>query len=321
MPYTTDFHGIISTSETIRRLFAQLRRIADAGGPVLLLGESGVGKELVARAIHAEGGRRDGPFVALNCAGIPPGLLESELFGHAAGAFTGAQEARAGLFAEATGGSLLLDEIGDMPIEMQAKLLRLLEGGQVRPVGDNQERSFDVRIIAATNRDLEQDIEQGRFRSDLYYRLETFSIRIPPLRERPDDIRPLALHFIRQYAGDRNRDIKGITPAALARLHEYPFPGNVRELANAIEHGVALSRHAKLDVMDLPERIRDHHAGPASTVSPLPALFENDRLPTLKEVEQHYIRHVLARLGGNKQRTAERLGIGRRTLYRYLDPD
>ncbi len=316
-----DFHGLTARSAAMRDLFGQIRRIAGAGGAVLLKGESGVGKELVARAIHAESPRRDGPFVAINCAGIPSGLLESELFGHVEGAFTDARRTRAGLFAEAEGGTLLLDEIGEMPVEMQARLLRVLEGGRIRPVGANEERIVDVRVIAATHRDLEAMVADGAFRADLFFRLETFVLRIPPLRERPEDIRPLALRFIAGFAAQTGKTLKGLTPAALARLQCCPFPGNVRELANAMEHAVALCRRPRIDVSDLPERLRGQEAGDGETRPTLPALFDEQALPTLRELDRRYVHYVLARHGGNKLRAAETLGIGRRTLYRYLESD
>lgn len=303
----------------MRQVFAQCRAIAAVDAPVLLRGESGTGKELVARAIHAESTRCDAPFIAINCAGIPPGLLETELFGHASGAFTGAASARAGLFAAAAGGTLLLDEVGEMPLEMQAKLLRVLDGGQLRRVGETHERDIDVRIISATHRDLAAEITAGRFRVDLYYRLETFTLGIPPLRERPEDIRLLTRHFIRQFATRLGRPVTGMTTAALSRLLVYPFPGNVRELSNVIEQAVALCRRARIDIDDLPERLRDPEPGDSTaTMPPHSALHDPDDLPTLEELDHRYIHYVLARHNGNKQRTAATLGIGRRTLYRYL---
>jgi DNA-binding NtrC family response regulator len=222
------FHGMIGHSEAMKRLFDTVRMVARADGTVLISGESGTGKELVACAIHGESTRSKGKFVAVNCAGIPPDLLESELFGHAAGAFTGAQRARVGLFNEADNGILLLDEISEMPMEMQAKLLRVLQDGRVRPVGANQEQQLDVRVIAATNRNLEEAVRQGRFRQDLYFRLDTFSIKVPPLRERSEDIELLTAHFINTFNLRMQRNVRGINTEALARLNTHPFPGNVR---------------------------------------------------------------------------------------------
>lgn len=318
------FHGIIGRSEPIQKLVDNIRQIAQAAGPVLIMGESGTGKELVARAVHKESDRSNAPFIAVNCAGIPPELLESELFGHVAGAFTGAQKARKGLFAEAEGGTLLLDEIGEMPLEMQSKLLRILQDGQARPVGANREISLDVRVIAATNRSLEQDVTDKRFREDLYYRLETFLLRVPPLRERGDDIELLTAHFINHYNVRQQQDVSGIRPTALERLKAYSFPGNVRELSNVIERAVTFCRDQELDVEHLPDRLRNatRKPGPGLENSFTPtALVDEDQLPTLEELEQRYIQYVLDRLDGNKRKAAELLGIGRRTLYRRLEGD
>lgn len=314
----SDFHGLIGASPAMLALFDAIRRIARAPGPVLITGESGTGKELVARALHAESERCNGPFVAINCAGIPTELLESELFGHAPGAFTGATGARKGLFAEAHGGSLLLDEIGEMPPPMQAKLLRLLQDGRVRPVGANREEAADVRVLAATNRDLAPMIDDGSFREDLFYRLETFHITIPPLRERGEDVERLALAFLRRSAAALDRDIGGISPEALRALRRYDFPGNVRELASIVERAVAFCRGAEIGESDLPDRVL---AGP---VAPQPAdgLWGDEQaMPTLAQVEDRYIRHVLDRVDGNKRQAARVLGIGRRTLYRRLGVD
>jgi len=318
------FHGMIGYSPTMKQLFDNIKMIARADGAVLVSGESGTGKELVARAVHNESPRSKGNFVAVNCAGIPPELLESELFGHAAGAFTGAQKSRAGLFSEADKGTLLLDEISEMPVEMQAKLLRVLQDGRVRPVGTNQERQLDVRIIAATNRNLEAEVSQGRFREDLYFRLETFTINVPPLRDRNEDMELLTAHFINNFNLRMQRNINGINSAALTRLKAHSFPGNVRELSNTIERAVAFCTGREITVADLPERLRKSAAlfGLAEQKPILPGLLPaNGTLPTLAKVEQAYIRLVLDRLDGNKRRAAETLGIGRRTLYRHLDGD
>lgn len=315
-----EFHGLIGRSPPMRQLFERIRLAAQASGPVLLMGESGVGKELVARAVHAESKRCKRPFLAVNCAGIPPELLESELFGHRAGAFTGAQRTRKGLFAEADGGTILLDEIGEMPAAMQSKLLRVLQDGQMRPVGEDREKQVDVRVVAATNRDLEADIESGSFRADLFYRLETFSLAVPPLRERGDDIELLTAHFIARFGIAAERRV-GISRAALARLQGYAFPGNVRELSNAMERAVAFARSDEIDLDDLPERIRKHSAAAGAALADGGSggfSIESALLP-LREIEQRYVHYVLGKMEGNKRRTAELLGIGRRTLYRYLD--
>ncbi len=315
-------HGMIGRSPAMRRLFDQIGRIAAAEGAVLVLGESGVGKELVARALHAESARANGPFVALNCAGIPAELLESELFGHAAGAFTGARHARKGLFAEAEGGSILLDEIGEMPVTMQSKLLRILENGCVRPVGENRERYLDVRVIAATNRDLEEAVAAGDFRADLFYRLDTFALQVPPLRDRGEDLDLLTARFISRFGASARPPVEGITAEALANLRRYPFPGNVRELSNALERAVAFCRHGEIGLDDLPNRIRaagtdsSPDGAPGSLTSP-----SGTALLPLREMERRYVREVLDQCHGNKRQAARLLGIGRRTLYRYLDDD
>jgi DNA-binding NtrC family response regulator len=313
-----DFHGIIGRSAPMQMLFATIRQVAHAAGPVLISGESGVGKELVARAIHRESERAAGPFIAVNCAGIPTELLESEFFGHAAGAFTGAGSARKGLFAEAQGGTLLLDEVAEMPLALQAKLLRILQDKRIRPVGANREQRVDVRIVAATNRDLDMEVSKGRFREDLFYRLETFALQVPPLRDRGDDIELLTARFIDLFTVQQGRDIRGIDPPALKQLKTYRFPGNVRELRNAIERAVVFCHDKEIGVRHLPERM--HRAAkqePGGQDLPETLLSEG-MLSTLEEIEQRYIHYVLDRVGGNKRRAAALLGIGRRTLYRRL---
>lgn len=319
------FHGMIGRSEPVHKLVDNIRQIARAAGPVLIIGESGTGKELVARAVHKESERADKPFIAVNCAGIPPELLESELFGHVAGAFTGAQKARKGLFTEADGGTLLLDEIGEMPLEMQSKLLRILQDGQIRPVGANREVTVDVRVIAATNRSLVEEVSEKRFREDLYYRLETFLLEVPALRERGDDIELLTVHFINRYNAHLHKNILGIHSAALECLKNYSFPGNVRELSNAIERAVTFCQNEELGIDDLPERLRVNNAAGQSLDNDSSntgfQLLKANELPTLEELEQRYIQYVLDQLDGNKRRAAELLGIGRRTLYRRLESE
>ncbi len=320
------FHGMQGHSPAMLQMFDLIRRIAAADGSVLITGESGTGKELVARALHAESDRAQGPFVALNCAGIPEALLESELLGHVAGAFSGAKGARRGLFTEAHGGTLFLDEIAEMPVAMQSKLLRLLQDGRVRPVGANEEIETDVRIVAATHQDLQAHMADGRFREDLYYRLETFRIEIPPLRERGDDIEYLALQFLRQQALARDQPERRLSPEALRALVRYPFPGNVRELASLIERAATLATGEVIETRDLPERvfaIGGEDAGVATGgagagVLALAGVGDDTQWPTLEERERDYIRRVLEHVDGNKQRAARILGIGRKTLYRKL---
>jgi DNA-binding NtrC family response regulator len=315
------FHGILGRSPAVQALIEKIRALAPADGPVLITGESGTGKELVARAIHAEGSRSDGPFIAVNCAGIPPELMESELFGHTAGAFTSANRARKGLIAEAHGGTLLLDEIGEMPMEMQTKLLRILQDGAIRQVGSNQEVHVDVRILAATNRNLDDEVAAGRFREDLFYRLETFALDVPALRERDDDIERMAVHFSQHFAAAQNKAIEGLDPQALARLRGYRFPGNVRELANAMERAVTFCNDRTIRPEHLPERISER-AIPETDGggrSPSPWGDDPEQLPSLATVQHRYIEHVLEVVSGNKRRASQILGIGRRTLYRRLE--
>lgn len=317
-----EFHGMVGRSEGMRRLYERITRVAPADGPVLVVGESGTGKELVARAIHAESPRGRSRFVAVNCAGIPEDLLESEFFGHAEGAFTGARRARRGLFEEADGGTLMLDEIGEMPPSMQAKLLRVLEDGRVRPVGSNREREVNVRIIGATNRDLRDDVRSGRFREDLYFRLETFTLELPPLRDRGDDLDLLLAHFLGLAAARAGKPIPGFSAAAMRRLHGYRFPGNIRELRNIVERVVTFATDDVVTEEDLPDRLlaAPDAARRAEAIGlPDPLLRDEDEvLPTLQEIELRYIRYVLDHAGGNKRRAAALLGVSRRTLYRRL---
>jgi two-component system response regulator HydG len=297
--------------ERVREL---VRRVARTDATVLITGESGTGKELVARAVHQESSRCEGPFVALNCAAVPAQLLESELFGHVRGAFTDARSARRGLFLEASGGTLFLDEIAEMPTEMQVKLLRALQERTVRPVGGNEEVPFDARIIAATNRDLDAEVGAGRFREDLYYRINVVGVHVPPLRERPGDIAELAGHFIQRFAERFGKPVTGLGPAVLDRLLAYDWPGNVRELENSIERAVALATGEQVTVDDLPARVKSR-AVEATAVVP----EASGRLVTLDELEKSYIHHVLRVLGSNKSMAARVLGIDRRTLYRRLE--
>jgi DNA-binding NtrC family response regulator/HAMP domain-containing protein len=316
------FHGMVGRSRAMQRLFFQIAQVAHATGPVLIAGESGTGKELVARAVHRESARAHQPFVAVNCAGIPEHLIESEFFGHTAGAFTGASRTRKGLFLEADGGVLLLDEIADLPLPMQATLLRVLQEGTVRPVGADSERRINVRILAATNRDLEDAVRRGSLRQDLFYRLEALMLRVPALRDRDDDLELLMGHFLRRFAGTADKSLHAVSAAALERLRRYPFPGNVRELQNAIQSAVTFCEGPAIEVAHLPARIRDARIGAGSeTAGPeIPIPMRSGRLPTLAELGDWYVRHVVGRVRGNKRRAAEILGIGRGTLYRRLDP-
>ena len=319
------FHGMIGRSRKMRIMFDQIREIAGAQGPALIQGESGVGKELVAKALHELSPRSREPFLAVNCAGIPGELLESEFFGHEEGAFTGAVKKRQGLFQRTHKGTLLLDEIGEMPYNLQSKLLRVLQDGCFRPVGSNREQQVDVRIICATNQKLENLLESGRFREDLFYRLETFTLSVPPLRERKEDIPLLAAHFLNRFSLQTGKQIKGLTPEALEQLSSYYFPGNVRELQNVIERAVTFCHGSRLDVDQLPTRVRQgveaflEDSGTSSASVKEALLSSYEMLPTLQEVEKQYINHVLEKVDGNKRRAAAILGVSRRTLYRHLE--
>ncbi|MBD3641289.1 MAG: sigma-54-dependent Fis family transcriptional regulator [Marinobacter sp.] len=310
--------GLLGDSHAMDRLRAEIRQVARSQAAVLINGESGTGKELVARAIHQQSDRKDMPFLAVNCAGIPAELMESEFFGHEAGAFTGARQSRKGLFAEADGGTLLLDEIGEMPMALQAKLLRVLQEGRIKPVGADQEEPVDVRILAATHVDLHRAVSEGGFREDLYYRLETLAIKVPPLRERGDDIDLLAMHFLRDAARRQGRGFMKLSEVTSRLLMDYPFPGNVRELASAMERAVTFCEGDTVQPEHLPDRIRKRRAEVAA--DPAPAGDGNlARWPTLEQLQQDYVSRVMDAVEGNKRRAAQILGINRRTLYRWLE--
>jgi two-component system response regulator HydG len=305
---------IVGASAAMSAVFELLARVAQSEATVLITGESGTGKELVARAIHATSRRADGPFVAVNCAALPEALLESELFGHARGAFTDAKASRVGLFAQADGGVLLLDEIGELPLGLQPKLLRALQERRVRPVGSDVESGFDVRVIAATNRDLQSDVEDRKFREDLYYRINVIHVAMPPLRSRGGDVLLLAQRFIRVFAAREGKNVIGLSPPAAERLLAYAWPGNVRELQNCMERAVALARFDELMVEDLPERIRDYRRVPILVDTEDPT----EMIP-LEEVERRYVLRVLEAVGDNKSLAAQVLGLDRSTLYRKLE--
>jgi DNA-binding NtrC family response regulator len=310
---STRCEGLIGESVPMQQLFDRIRRIADSEVSVLICGESGTGKELVAKALHAQSHRHGCPLVAVNCAAIPESLLESELFGHKRGAFTDAKAERKGLFLQASGGTLFLDEISAFPLSLQPKLLRALEERRLRPVGADQEVPFDVRVIAATNRDLEAAVEEERFREDLFFRINVVQIELPPLRSRGTDVLLLGQHFLTQFAVRSGKHVTGMSHAVADKLLGYTWPGNVRELRNAIEHAVALTRYEEIMVEDLPEKIRAYHSSHVFVGGNDPA-----ELVPMEEVERRYVLHVLQTVGGNKTLAARVLGFDRKTLHRKL---
>ena len=308
------FGAMIGRSEPMRALFDLVERVAQSDAPVLVRGESGCGKELVARAIHFEGARKSGPFVAVNCTAIPGTLLESELFGHIKGAFTGATNARRGLFVEADGGTLFLDEIGDMPAELQARLLRVLEDGEIRAVGSDSSRKVDVRIVAATHQDLEARVKEGRFRKDLFYRLDVAPIRIPPLRERREDV-PLLIERLLEQAKSRNKaaKVRAFSPELVQAMTRHSWPGNVRELENLVERIVIFcpDEIASADAMTkFGPPVEPEQPGQPSGFS------ERGEIIPLRQLERDYIAWAIQRCGGNKTRAAELLGIDVSTIHR-----
>ena len=302
------FAGIIGKSASMQSVFDLIQRVSNSTSNVLIQGESGTGKELVAKAIHEMGPRANKPFVAINVTAIPDTLLESELFGHEKGSFTGATHKKRGLFEEADGGTLFLDEIGDMDLLLQSKLLRAIQEKKIRPVGGNVDVPFNARIIAATHKDLKNSIRENHFREDLYYRLSVIPIVIPPLRHRADDIPILAQHFLEKYNSLNGLKIRGFSQESMARLVSMPWEGNVRELENVIERAVVLCRSTEIGVGDLPQ-------AETSSVEGLIAKI-NEELPTVEGLEKRYIRFVLDKTGGRKEKASQILGINRRTLYR-----
>ncbi len=310
------YGGIIGKSAAMRRVFELIERLKDVDTSVVVRGESGTGKELVSRALHYSGRRKAEPFVEINCGAIPEALLEGELFGYARGAFTGATEAREGRFAYAGSGTLLLDEVGDMPLALQVKLLQALQQREVTPLGSNRPVKVNARVIAATNADLAALVESGGFRRDLFFRLKVVEIYVPPLRERREDIPLLASHFIAGFAKDMGKDVRGLSSEAARRLLDYDFPGNVRELANAIEHGVLMADGPAIGAADLPPELGGGvTACPEPTDEALEAFLGSRRL---SELEALAIRAALARHGGRRRETAEGLGISERGLRNKL---
>jgi DNA-binding NtrC family response regulator len=306
------FHQLIGKSPSMQKIYDLIQRISDSSGNVLIMGESGTGKELVAKAIHYNGVRKEGPFVAVNCAAIPETLLESELFGYKKGAFTDAKTDKKGLIPGATEGTLFLDEITEMPSMLQAKLLRVIEERSVRPLGDTNSYPIDVRIISASNRDIRSLIREGRFREDLYYRLKVIDIELPPLRERREDIPLLVQHFIGKFSDETKKKISGASEDALKLLVNYSWPGNVRELENVIQRAITLTQYETILPDDLPssmlQEIREN------------VLDKGFREKySIDQLEKEYIRKILIEVGGNKSKAAEILGLDRKTLYRKLE--
>jgi len=334
--YQRPFSRILTQSPRMTRLLATLESIVNSNVAVLIEGESGTGKEVIARAIHQEGNRRTHPFIAVNCAGIPETLLESEMFGYEKGAFTGATSRRIGKFEAADGGILFLDEVGELPKALQAKLLRVLQDHSFQRVGGTETVHVDVRILSATNRDLRKAVESGDFRDDLYYRLAVFPVRLPPLRERPEDIPLLAHHFLMRFREEEKKDVRGLSPEALELLVRHPFPGNVRELENVVRHAIIVCKGPEIQPQDIRMALR---LGPGDEESPrhgelpspspivagaslersLEALFPDERsLVPLDLLEEAYLRRALAAARGNTSRAARALKVGRTTFYRRL---
>lgn len=306
------FEGIIAASSAMRGVLDRVRRLANTKLTVLIYGESGTGKELIARAIHNNSDRRRKPWIPVNCAGISEGILESELFGHVKGAFTNALTDRRGLFEEADGGTIFLDEIGDMPLAMQSKLLRVLENGEVVRVGSSKPVKVDVRVVAATNRDLKEAVNKKEFREDLFFRINQADINLLPLRDRKEDLAPLIHHFIEQADELHGKAVKHVTPECLRLLLNYRWPGNVRELRNAINQMVVFASGDTLDVKDLPA------TPPISATTDIVPVRPRPFSATLKELEVVAIQHALASNQGNREKAAKQLGIGARTLYRKI---
>jgi DNA-binding NtrC family response regulator len=311
-------HNFVGKSRKMREVYEQLERAASLEMTILILGETGTGKELAARAIHQRSARREKRFVAINCGALPAELVESELFGHARGAFTGAAGAKAGLFEEASGGTLFLDEIGELPLPVQVKLNRVLQEKEIRRVGDNTAIKVDVRIISATHRDLKTEIEEGRFREDLFYRLHVLPIQLPPLRERRDDIPLLAMHFLERHARAYHRELTGFEPDALHALTAYAWPGNVRELENAVERSAAAASGPQIAYRDLPAEVQARPEGqlPMEMLANMPY---KEAVETARDrVSRDYLVALLREFNGNVTRAAERAAMERESLHRLL---
>lgn len=311
------FEGVIGNSPAMHRVIEQLKNLAPTDTTVLILGESGTGKELVARALHQNSPRKSKPFVPLNISALPESILESELFGHEQGAFTGAAARRVGKFEYANGGTLFLDEVGEMPTETQIKLLRVLEDRKITRIGSNDEKPINVRLVAATNADLKQAMEAGEFRSDLYYRISVVTIYLPPLRDRREDIPLLMDHFVKEFCKRQGREVEGFSRAARQALMSYDWPGNIRQLRNTIEGMIALDTDGRLDVDDLPTELAQL-SGDADEVFPGGTGADMLVGRPLEEVEKYYISRALELTGGKREETASMLGIGERTLYRKI---
>ena len=309
------FEGVVGNSQAMHSVIERLRQVAPTSATVLITGESGTGKELVAKAIHVNSPRRAKPFVPLNCAALSENILESELFGHVKGAFTGAERERKGYFEQANGGTLFMDEVGDIPLSTQVKLLRVLESGEITRVGTNEAIRVNVRLVSATNRDLSEAIAAGTFRQDLYHRLKVVGVKLPPLRARREDITLLLEHFLKEFSTAHGKPLATVTPALRKALMAYPWPGNVRELRNVVESLVVIDTDGILDLDDLTEELVAA-GGPAeaAAMGPDPLLGKS-----LDDIERHYIVETLALCEGNREEAARRLGIGERTLYRKLD--
>ena len=303
---------MIGSSPAYRRMLSLVEQVADSSATILIQGESGAGKELVARTIHERSGRRNGPFVAVNCAALPETLLESELFGYEKGAFTGAASRKEGRFELASSGTLFLDEVADLSLVTQPKILRVLQEGEFERLGGTRTIQVDVRIVAATNQDLSDMVKEKRFREDLYYRLNVITVRVPPLRERHEDIRLLAQHYLRVYAAKNGRKLEGFSNEALERLESYAWPGNVRELENLIERSVLLARKDRIDAEDLPEEVAGVKRPPRDAILGLVGT-------PLAEIEQRLLDETLRITGGNKTQAAKLLGIDVRTVARKLE--